>query len=90
MCKTCGHNINCDNCDVTLTYHNVSNNLKCHYCGFSTKVPKTCSMCGEDNMINKGDGTQQIEESIKEYFQSRESLGWTGTQLEVNGLLIGL
>ena len=68
MCKTCGHNINCDNCDVTLTYHNVSNNLKCHYCGFSTKIPKTCSMCGEDNMINKGDGTQQIEESIKEYF----------------------
>ena len=68
MCNTCGHHINCDNCDVTLTYHNVSNNLKCHYCGFSTKTPKTCSMCGVDSMINKGDGTQQIEESIKEYF----------------------
>ena len=68
MCNTCGHHINCDNCDVTLTYHNVSNNLKCHYCGFSTKTPKTCSMCGVDSMINKGDGTQQIEESIREYF----------------------
>ena len=68
MCNTCGFHINCDNCDVTLTYHNVSNNLKCHYCGFSTKTPKTCSMCGVESMINKGDGTQQIEESIKDYF----------------------
>lgn len=68
MCNTCGFHINCNNCDVTLTYHNVSNNLKCHYCGFSTKTPKTCSMCGVESMINKGDGTQQIEESIKDYF----------------------
>ncbi len=68
ICNTCGHHINCNNCDVTLTYHNVSNNLKCHYCGFSTKIPKTCSMCGVESMTNKGDGTQQIEESINEYF----------------------
>ena len=68
MCNTCGHHINCDNCDVSLTYHNVSNNLKCHYCGFSTKTPKKCLMCGVESMINKGDGTQQIEESIKDYF----------------------
>lgn len=68
MCNTCGYHINCDNCDVSLTYHNVSNNLKCHYCGFSVKTPKICSMCGVESMINKGDGTQQIEESIKEYF----------------------
>jgi len=68
MCNTCGYHINCDNCDVTLTFHNVSNNLKCHYCGFTIKTPKICSTCGVESMINKGDGTQQIEESIKEYF----------------------
>jgi primosomal protein N' (replication factor Y) len=68
MCNTCGYHINCDNCDVTLTFHNVSSNLKCHYCGFTIKTPKICSTCGVESMINKGDGTQQIEESIKEYF----------------------
>ena len=68
MCNTCGYHINCDNCDVTLTFHNVSNNLKCHYCGFTIKTPKICPTCGVESMINKGDGTQQIEESIKEYF----------------------
>ena len=68
MCNTCGYHINCDNCDVALTFHNVSNNLKCHYCGFTIKTPKICSTCGVESMINKGDGTQQIEESIKEYF----------------------
>ena len=46
MCNTCGYHINCDNCDVTLTFHNISNNLKCHYCGFTIKTPKICSTCG--------------------------------------------
>ena len=32
------------------------------------KTPKICSTCGVESMINKGDGTQQIEECIKEYF----------------------
>jgi len=82
MCNTCGHHINCDNCDVSLTYHNVSNNLKCHYCGFSTKTPKKCLMCGVESMINKGDGTQQIEESIKDYFpEARVSrMDWDTTR----------
>ena len=82
LCDSCGHNIMCDNCDVSLTYHLSSNLLKCHYCGFSSKAEKKCSNCGFDTMIYKGDGTQQIEEIIKEIFPDVKSkrMDWDSTR----------
>ncbi len=68
ICESCGNNVMCDNCDVSLTYHLSSNILKCHYCGFSSSAEKKCSSCGSDSMNYKGDGTQQIEEIVKEIF----------------------
>ena len=68
LCNSCGQNVNCDNCDVSLTYHSSSDKLKCHYCGFSIKACIKCNYCGFDTMGYKGDGTQQVEESIKEIF----------------------
>ena len=82
LCDSCGQNVMCDNCDVSLTYHISSNSLKCHYCGFSSKAEKKCSTCGSDTMIYKGDGTQQIEEIIKEIFPDVRSkrMDWDSTR----------
>ena len=82
LCDSCGQNVMCDNCDVSLTYHISSNSLKCHYCGFSSKAEKKCSTCGFDTMIYKGDGTQQIEEVIKEIFPDVRSkrMDWDSTR----------
>ena len=82
LCDSCGQNVMCDNCDVSLTYHISSNSLKCHYCGFSSKAEKKCSSCGFDTMIYKGDGTQQIEEVIKEIFPDVRSkrMDWDSTR----------
>ena len=82
LCDSCGQNVMCDNCDVSLTYHISSNSLKCHYCGFSSKAEKKCSKCGFDTMIYKGDGTQQIEEVIKEIFPDVRSkrMDWDSTR----------
>ena len=82
LCDSCGQNVMCDNCDVSLTYHISSNSLKCHYCGFSSKAEKKCSTCGFDTMIYKGDGTQQIEEIIKEIFPDVRSrrMDWDSTR----------
>jgi primosomal protein N' (replication factor Y) len=82
LCDSCGNNIMCDNCDVSLTYHLSSNILKCHYCGFSSKAEKKCSTCGSETMIYKGDGTQQIEEIIKEIFPTVRSkrMDWDSTR----------
>ena len=82
LCDSCGQNVMCDNCDVSLTYHISSNSLKCHYCGFSSIAEKKCSTCGFDTMIYKGDGTQQIEEVIKEIFPDIRSkrMDWDSTR----------
>ncbi|MEN3324489.1 primosomal protein N' [Mariniflexile soesokkakense] len=67
-CNTCGHSPQCPNCDVSLTYHQYRDQLRCHYCGFAEIMPKTCSACGSPELDNKGFGTEQIEEEVKLLF----------------------
>ncbi|AXP81974.1 Primosomal protein N' [Mariniflexile rhizosphaerae] len=67
-CHTCGHSPQCPNCDVSLTYHQYRDQLRCHYCGFVEIMPKTCSACGSPELDNKGFGTEQIEEEVKLLF----------------------
>ncbi len=44
-CRTCGWTPKCDNCDVSLVYHKKINLLKCHYCGFTSLMPRVCPAC---------------------------------------------
>lgn len=67
-CKNCGYTFKCPNCDITLTYHKSSNNLRCHYCGHGEKVFDTCPECKEKSLNSLGVGTQKIEEELKELF----------------------
>ena len=69
-CDNCGHAIKCPNCDITLTYHKTSNNLRCHYCGYSSKKPEKCPECKEGNMRDLGTGTEKLEEELKKLFPS--------------------
>lgn len=82
LCSSCGHNIMCDNCDVSLTYHLHSNTLRCHYCGFQSKAEIKCNSCGIETMGFRGDGTEQIEEIIKEIFpnSSISRMDWDTTR----------
>ena len=67
-CNKCGYIEKCRNCDVSLTYHKGNNRLVCHYCDFSTKIFDNCPECGSDMVLNKGIGTEKIEEEIKLIF----------------------
>lgn len=67
-CNTCGHSPQCSNCDVSLTYHQYKNQLRCHYCGYAIAMPKNCVACGSSELDNKGFGTEQIEEEVKALF----------------------
>lgn len=64
-CRTCGWVPKCKNCDVSLTYHKGLNQLTCHYCGYTHPVPKTCPACGGTELLNRGMGTERIEEDIQ-------------------------
>ena len=67
-CRTCGWIPKCKNCDVSLTYHKGLNQLTCHYCGYTYEVPTSCPACGGGELINRGFGTEKIEDDIKLIF----------------------
>lgn len=64
-CINCGHSPQCPNCDVSLTYHNHSNQLRCHYCGYHIAMQKQCMACESVELTTKGFGTEQIETELK-------------------------
>jgi len=67
-CNTCGNSPQCPNCDVSLTFHQFKNQLRCHYCGYQTPMIKNCLACGSVELDSKGFGTEQIEEEAKALF----------------------
>jgi len=67
-CESCGVVYKCSNCDVSLTFHKYSNELKCHYCGFTDKNVYKCKNCSNSNLLKKGIGTQLVEQEIKLLF----------------------
>jgi primosomal protein N' (replication factor Y) len=67
-CTTCGVSPQCPNCDVSLTYHQYKNELRCHYCGYHMAMLQSCMACGSDTLDNKGFGTEQIETELNELF----------------------
>lgn len=68
MCRECGEPIKCPHCSISLIYHKYENKLKCHYCGFESKVLKICPNCGSDKVKYFGTGTQKLEEEINNLF----------------------
>lgn len=71
ICTTCGYIHKCPNCDISLTYHKTSNNLKCHYCGYQEKHIETCPSCKQNTIKNMGLGTQQVEEELIKTFNAK-------------------
>lgn len=64
MCRSCGEEVKCPHCDISLTYHKSTERLVCHYCGYQTYVPSICPKCGSRYIRFLGDGTQKLEEEI--------------------------
>lgn len=71
-CLTCGHVPQCQQCDVSLTYHKHKNQLRCHYCGYSIAKPTHCHACSSVNLTTKGFGTEQIQQELVALFPSHK------------------
>ena len=67
-CRQCGWVPRCQHCDVSLTLHRQLNQLTCHYCGYTYRVPTECPCCGSTDLRTKGYGTEKIEEQVREVF----------------------
>ena len=67
-CDDCGHVMGCPNCDVSLTYHQLQNQIICHYCGHKVYMPQECPECGLNHMRHSGFGTEQLEDELRPFF----------------------
>jgi primosomal protein N' (replication factor Y) (superfamily II helicase) len=73
-CRKCGYVFQCDNCDISLTYHSSGNYLSCHYCGRRYPIKRVCPKCGSRYVKHFGIGTEKIEEEIKSNFPDAKVL----------------
>ena len=67
-CKQCGWVPHCQHCDVSLTLHRNTNQLTCHYCGYTYAIPTKCPNCEGTELRTRGYGTEKIEEDIRDIF----------------------
>jgi primosomal protein N' (replication factor Y) len=68
LCQSCGQALRCKHCDISLTYHQKANALRCHYCGFSRAATRNCDSCGSSEIKKIGLGTEKIEATVQEIF----------------------
>lgn len=74
MCRDCGTVVQCQNCDISLTYHRNQERLRCHYCGYEEQVPSHCPQCASERIRYFGTGTQKVEEEIAKHFPTARVL----------------
>ncbi|MBD5246539.1 MAG: primosomal protein N' [Barnesiella sp.] len=73
-CKQCAWVPKCQYCDVSLTYHNHSRQLVCHYCGAVYQLPDLCPQCRQPSIEIVGYGTERVEGEIETIFPARKVL----------------
>lgn len=71
-CSTCGHIPQCPNCDVSLTYHKLKSQIRCHYCGYAIPKPTHCHSCKSTHLTTKGFGTEQIQLELEGIYTDRK------------------
>ena len=71
-CRSCGHVIECPNCDVSLSYHHTHADatplLRCHYCNYGCPHPTRCPECSSTYLKNFGSGTQRVVQELAQLF----------------------
>lgn len=69
-CVACGYTYKCPHCDISLTYHKTSNNMRCHYCGYTVFKSEICPECKEKGIRDYGLGTEKLEKELNELYPS--------------------
>ena len=67
-CSNCGFTYRCPHCEISLTYHKSSKNLRCHYCGYTKYIDDLCPNCHEKSLNYYGLGTEKLEEYLENIF----------------------
>lgn len=69
ICRACGHQIGCDDCDATMVEHRFLKRLMCHQCGETKPMPMVCPSCeAADKLAPVGPGVERMAEEAQALF----------------------
>ena len=69
VCRTCGNQISCDECDARMVEHRFIKRLMCHQCGHTKVMPDKCPSCGiEGKLAVIGPGVERLAEEAQRKF----------------------
>ncbi len=68
ICRDCGKRIKCPQCEISLTYHHATGELKCHYCNHKEQAPSTCPACASKHIRYMGLGSEKVEMALQKTF----------------------
>lgn len=69
ICRACGAQVACDNCDARMVEHRFMKRLMCHQCGETKPVPEVCPSCQvEGKMAPVGPGIERLGEEAAALF----------------------
>ena len=71
MCRSCGRAFECPNCSLMLKFYKSDASLRCNYCSHKEIKPEICPDCGCIDIMEKGFGTERVEEVLKKKFPAR-------------------
>ncbi len=72
LCKNCVKVYSCPNCSINLVYHKGKNILLCHYCGYKSKLNRSCSKGNTCDFVFSGPGVERIAEEVKILFPDKK------------------
>jgi primosomal protein N' (replication factor Y) (superfamily II helicase) len=88
-CRSCGHVMDCPNCDVSLTYHQPHSNaaplLRCHYCNHAQPQPATCPSCDSDYLKHFGSGTQRVAQELDRLYPNLRTIRFDSDTTRTKG-----
>ncbi|WP_406870830.1 primosomal protein N' [Thioclava sp. 'Guangxiensis'] len=69
ICRACGHQIGCEQCDARMVEHRFLKQLVCHQCGETKPIPTQCPNCRvEGKLAPVGPGVERLAEEVRERF----------------------
>lgn len=74
LCRECGYVMKCPNCDLSLTMHKDTHEMRCHYCGYTAPIPEKCPNCQSDKIRFLGTGTQKVQEELEQLMPNAKIL----------------
>jgi primosomal protein N' (replication factor Y) len=70
VCRACGFQIGCEDCDARMVEHRFQGRLMCHQCGETKPIVKTCPSCGiEGKLAAIGPGIERLAEEAEMRFE---------------------